>query len=387
MKVYLFSIIVLAVCSIILQSDAIPWSSKETRALGADAIAVGRIISYQDDGAHRDYKISIIKWIKNSQPDQIITMRSITPKVFDPINPYFIFEKKDLGLFYLKSDNGKWHSTNYSRQIWANELSQTVYDMKKLVGDNNADSSISLERVCKEGYVNAIKNRTGEIACVKPDTKIKLIERGWSACSEPSDYIRGTPYGFHSSVDGGNTSSSHEITILSISPENVTLPDNPKDKPKIALETKIPINKSRQIKITDNDSTSGYTIHSAQITLKSLTVDPRGNPPAKPGFDTWIFDYSIQNTDKEEYYAMLNFEVQFGQKTYSSELVGDEFYWTLFPGEKRDASYAAQVGKGINQIILNVKDQTTKKTLWSIPLDLTPYKIKYHAGYSNLIQE
>ncbi len=188
-------------------------------------------------------------------------------------------------------------------------------------------------------------------------------------------------------VNSETQNSSREITILSISPKNVTLPDNPKDKPKITSETKIPINKSRQIKITDDNSTDGLTIHSAQITIKSLTINAKGNPPAKPGFDTWVFDYSIQNTDKSAYYAMLNFEVQFGQKTYSSELVGDEFYWMLSPDEKRDTSYAIQVGKGINQVTLNVKDQATKKILWSIPLDLTPYKIKYRTGYSNFTPE
>ena len=137
-------------------------------------------MSYLDEGSHRYYEISIKKWIKNPQQDQTITMKSIAPKVFNPHFPYAIFAKKDLGLFYLKSVDGEWHSTNYSKQIWASELSQTIYDMKKLVGNNNPDSSISIERVCKEGYVNAVKNRTGEIACVKLYTADILIKRGWA---------------------------------------------------------------------------------------------------------------------------------------------------------------------------------------------------------------
>lgn len=148
--------------------------------LDADSIAVGRVMSYQDNGAHRYYEISIIKWIKNPQSNQTITMGSITPKVFDPHFPYAIFQKKDLGLFYLKSVDGKWKSTNYSRQIMASEMNDTIHDMKKLVGNNNPDSSVSLERTCKEGYVNAVKNRTGEIFCVKPQTLQKLIQRGWT---------------------------------------------------------------------------------------------------------------------------------------------------------------------------------------------------------------
>lgn len=34
--------------------------------------------------------------------------------------------------------------------------------------------------VCKEGQVLAIKSSDGLPACVKPDTKVKLIERGWA---------------------------------------------------------------------------------------------------------------------------------------------------------------------------------------------------------------
>ncbi|MEX1150933.1 MAG: hypothetical protein WEB28_02480, partial [Nitrosopumilaceae archaeon] len=72
MREYLFSIIVsLAALSIISYSEAIPWTSEENKALDADAIVVGRIISYQDDGAHRTYEISIIKWIKNPQPEYL----------------------------------------------------------------------------------------------------------------------------------------------------------------------------------------------------------------------------------------------------------------------------------------------------------------------------
>ena len=181
LKIHLFLIIAcLAIFFVIYPAEAIPWTSEENKSLDADAIAVGRIMSYSDEGAHRYYEISIIKWIKNPQQDQTITMRSIAPEVFNPHFPYAIFAKKDLGLFYLKLVDGEWRSTNYSKQIWASELSQTIYDMKKLVGNNNPDSSVSLERICKEGYVNAIKNRTGEIACVKPHTLQKLRERGWA---------------------------------------------------------------------------------------------------------------------------------------------------------------------------------------------------------------
>ncbi len=208
MKVYLFSVITcLGILSVVFNAEAIPWFSEEDKSLGADSIAVGRIMSYRDDGAHRYYEVSIIKWITNPQPDRIITMKSIAPKAFNPADPFFIFEKKDLGLFYLKSVDNEWHSTNFSKQIWASDLSQTIYDMKKLVGNNNPDSAVSLERLCKEGYVNAVKNRTGEIACVKPQTLQKLIERGWAT------YVKGNIFPY---------SVKHEVlTQLQKGPQNV----------------------------------------------------------------------------------------------------------------------------------------------------------------------
>lgn len=108
LKIHLLSVIAcLAIFFVIYPAEAIPWTSEENKALDADAIAVGRIMSYQDEGAHRYYEISIIKWIKNPQQDQTITMRSITPEVFNPHHPYAIFAKKDLGLFYLKSVDGE----------------------------------------------------------------------------------------------------------------------------------------------------------------------------------------------------------------------------------------------------------------------------------------
>ncbi len=215
--------------SAILYSDAIPWTSEEDRTRAADSISVGRIMSYQDDGVHRYYEISIIKWIKNPQPDQTITMRSITPDAFNPHFPYAIFQKKDLGLFYLRLIDGKWQSTNYSRQIWASELNDTIYNMKKLVGNDSPDSLIPLERSCKEGYVNAVKNRTGEIACVKPQTLQKLRERGWA---EPLEKVVFEKPSLNAKELDGQESYQREITILSISPQNVTLPEPKKQTPK-----------------------------------------------------------------------------------------------------------------------------------------------------------
>jgi hypothetical protein len=108
-----------------------------------------------------------------------------------------------------------------------------VIEIPKLLSPlKQFESGVLVDEIsCKEDLVLITKARNGNPACVKPETKIKLIERGWDACPKLSDYMRGALCGFHSSTDGGasNSTYSKEITILSISPKNVTLPD-PKPK-------------------------------------------------------------------------------------------------------------------------------------------------------------
>lgn len=54
-------------------------------------------------------------------------------------------------------------------------LTQSLSPLKQL------QSGLKIEQiVCKEGYVLVIKSNDGNPACVKPETKIKLIERGWA---------------------------------------------------------------------------------------------------------------------------------------------------------------------------------------------------------------
>lgn len=109
--------------------------------------------------------------------------------------------------------------------------------------------------------------------------------------------------------------------------------------------------------------------------------------PAKSGFDTLVFDYTIQSKDNDAFYAMLDFEIQFGSKKYHVLQSGDEFSEMLLPNEKRDSSFATSIGKGVNQIILNIKDSTTKKILCVIPIDLTTYKTKCQTCYGSLMPE
>jgi hypothetical protein len=100
-----------------------------------------------------------------------------------------------------------------------------------------------------------------------------------------------------------------------------------------------------------------------------------------------VFDYAITSKDNDAFYAMLDFEVQVGSKKYPTLLNGGDFSEILLPDEKRDSYFAIQIGKDANQVILNVIDPITQKTLWSIPVDLKPFNIKYKPEEGILVQE
>jgi len=118
------------------------------------------------------------------------------------------------------------------------------------------------------------------------------------------------------------------------------------------------------------------------VTLYTKDIE---NLPRKSGFNTLVFDYTVQSKDNEAFYSMFDFELQFGSKKYPTLLKGEEFSEILHPGEKRNSSFTVQVDKAANQITLNIKDSLTKKILWAIPLDLTTYKTKCKECQSNLI--
>ena len=151
----------------------------------------------------------------------------------------------------------------------------------------------------------------------------------------------------------------------------------------------ISINKTNQVKITNLDFTKGQKTHLAQISINGATLYTKDieNLPIKSGFNTLVFDYTVQSKDIESFYPMLDFELQFGSKKYPTLLKGEEFSEILHHDEKRNSSFAIQVDKAANQITLNIKDSLTKKILWVIPLDLTTYKSKCKECNGNLIAD
>ncbi|HUT05527.1 MAG TPA: hypothetical protein VMW74_02410 [Nitrosopumilaceae archaeon] len=48
--------------------------------------------------------------------------------------------------------------------------------------------------MCRQGFENIIKNSDGSSVCVKPESILKLVERGWAEKSRPESRVFGEPY-------------------------------------------------------------------------------------------------------------------------------------------------------------------------------------------------
>jgi len=81
-------------------------------------------------------------------------------------------------------------------------------------------AGISLDKIqCMEDLQKIHKSSNGNLVCVTHDTAQKLVKRGWAS------------YGDSEKISNDNQTMQREITILSISPQNVTLPE-PKHPPR-----------------------------------------------------------------------------------------------------------------------------------------------------------
>jgi len=240
---------------------------------------------------------------------------------------------------------------------------------------------------CKEGMILVIRTANDFPACVKPETKIKLIDRKWASNTVNNllNYSKEYLSKESKKINQTDFTNSIPLTLFPVTPQNVTLSGITKKSQSDTII--ISINKTNQVKITNLDSTKVQKTYLAQLLINGATLYTKDieNLPKKSELNTLVFDYTVQSKDNEAFYSMFDFELQFGSKKYPTLLKGEEFSEILHPGEKRNSSFTVQVDKAANQITLNIKDSLTKKILWAIPLDLTTYKTKCKECQSNLI--
>lgn len=247
-------------------------------------------------------------------------------------------------------------------------------NLKELSPLKQFKSGIPLTEIkCKENLTLLKKAETDLPICVSIKTGQKLLERKFAqtiAVTGPLESMQ------------KSDSYQREITILSISPKNVTFPDHP-ETPWKEIQIKESIGKSKPLEITN--PADGNKTHLAKLTIVEVTIHTRYDDNST-GYNTLIFKYSIENVDKDAFYAMPDFEAHFGNRIYPSQMIGDEFSTMLLPGEKKDSSFAVQIGKGANQILLVIKDPATKQTLWIFPVAWHIPSLK-NESHGVLIQE
>jgi hypothetical protein len=109
------------------------------------------------------------------------------------INSGISFQNVFVSVYFAGTDR----SGNYYESGWIDSIvmdigQQSVPPVPPIVDDGTLDeleslpplkqlrAGVSSENiVCKEGLVVVIKTSNGNPSCVKPETKIKLLERGW----------------------------------------------------------------------------------------------------------------------------------------------------------------------------------------------------------------
>jgi hypothetical protein len=179
---YYLALFAVIISSVIVPSYAIPYFSEQERVNIADAIGYGSVLSYHDEGASRIYEISILRWLKNPQTEFPLVVKGVNEKGFHLMAPIKIFQKDDLGIFYLRKIDDSWQTTFFSKQVYYDDVPKEIKEIKSLLGREGAESAVSLDISCKDSsHVNLVKNRTGKLVCVLPETKEILIARGWGA--------------------------------------------------------------------------------------------------------------------------------------------------------------------------------------------------------------
>ena len=188
--------------------------------------------------------------------------------------------------------------------------------------------------ICRQDLELVIKLKNNFPACVKLTSLKRLLEQGWIDAHDNN---------------GKYTRLGDDIDTKTISVE-----------------------KSQQIIITNNDSTIGQTLNKALLTINKVTIHSGNieNLPAKKGFITLVFDYSVKNTDNHSYSAHFLFAGFARDDIYPYQLIGGEFDTALLPHETRSSYVAIQVVNDARDVTLVIKDPMTQKIIWKVPVDL-----------------
>jgi hypothetical protein len=119
------------------------------------------------------YSIKVEKYFKNSSLNA--TISALGSEDSNGTKQMLPFEIGQIGLFYIdKIDEKIYVLSTDSLKVKTCKSIHLVSPLKQFRSEIQ-----SYEIICKEGLELVIKSSDGSPACVKPETKTKLIERGW----------------------------------------------------------------------------------------------------------------------------------------------------------------------------------------------------------------
>ena len=125
----------------LLPSYAIPFFSDQEIYDLDEVIVKGQVLSYSESGSYRTYEIAVHEYLKNPQPYDTIKMTSISPSVFDPHDPYEIFENGDYIFAYLidfHEGDEIYRSTNFSHKLESLD-SQSQFHTEEIIANSQTE--------------------------------------------------------------------------------------------------------------------------------------------------------------------------------------------------------------------------------------------------------
>ena len=191
--------ILIATISFVLLSPAPvfappPPFSLDDKFSFSDLVLTGIVLSIDDTyGTDTGYEIKVNEYLKGEQqPDVIHVIAYGTPDTeVDPVGERIGFHVGDKVYLFLNYDRVERLRVNPLVSYVIEPANTELYNDSELNSSdvqNVYDSplkqykkGISLNEIkCNEGLDRIVKKSDGSPACVKPDTKAKLVERSWT---------------------------------------------------------------------------------------------------------------------------------------------------------------------------------------------------------------
>ncbi len=180
-SLFLLSLVVFVMGSLLIQpTDAyvLPKTNLE-KYIENDVILIGNVVSLKENLSEgsTEYEIKIEKFIKNPQTTSTLFVIGTGAKSSEiHLSIEKIFNVKDRVFLFLNERDEKYHISLYSfNALLFNPDDEFLLPPLMLYRAGISSDDI----VCRNNLELVLKQSNNSPACVTPNTKAKLVERGW----------------------------------------------------------------------------------------------------------------------------------------------------------------------------------------------------------------